>query len=148
MTKAGFRKSNRFPGSAIVILLLNTSTSTVIHGLERSAYQIGLRITKRLASAFIGAIGIADKSVSAAVSWSSVRFMRNDAVYLLVRPSRKVVDKITGFFGFDRGFGAADYGDSFDRLCQGVAMQSLIYWTSVKAANAKCRGRDTFGRSS
>jgi hypothetical protein len=147
MTNLGVRKSNRFPGLAIALRLLNASRSTVIQSPDRGVYEIGLRITKRLASGCIGAIGIADNSVSAVGRWPSVRFMRDDAVHLLVRPSAKVLDKIARFIGFDRGFGAADHGDSLVRLCQGVAAQPQINWTGVGTANAKCGGRDTVGRS-
>lgn len=146
MTNLGVRKSDRFPGSAIAFRLLNTSRSTVIQGLDRGAYEIGLRITKRLASACIGALRFADKSVSAVGGWPSVRFMRDEAIHLLVRPSAKIVDKITRFIGFDRGFGAADHGDSLVRLCQGVAAQPQSNWTGVETANAKYGGRHTVGR--
>jgi len=147
MTNVGFRKSNRFPGSAIALLLLNISRSTVIQGLDQGAYEIGLRITKRLASRCIGTIGIADNSVSAVGCSPSVRFMRDDVVPLRVRPSAKVLDRIARFIGFDRGFGAANHGDSLVRLCQGVAAQPQINWTGVETANAKCGGRHTVGQS-
>ena len=55
--KVGHREPNRYPGSAIALLLLNISKNTVIQGLDRGAYEIGLRITKRLASACIGELG-------------------------------------------------------------------------------------------
>ena len=147
MTNVGFRKSNRCPGSAIALLLLYISKSTVILGLDRGAYEIGLRITKRLASACSGAIGIADRSVSAVGCWPSVRIMRDDAVHLLVRPSAKTLDKIARLIGFDRGFGAAEHGDSLVRLCQGAAAQLQIDWTDFEAANVKCGGHDNGGRS-
>lgn len=65
MTKAGFWRADRFPGSAIALLLLRTSRSTVIQSLDRGANESGLRITKRLASGCIGAIQIADHGIAA-----------------------------------------------------------------------------------
>lgn len=145
--KVGHREPNRYPGSAIALLLLNISKNTVIQGLDRGAYEIGLRITKRLASACIGAIGIADRSVSAVGCWPSVRIVRDDAVHLLVRPSAKTLDKIARLTGFDRGFGAAEHDDSLVRLCQGATGQPQINCTGLDAANVNCGGRDISGRS-
>lgn len=145
--KVGFRKSNRYPGSAIALLLLDISKSTVIESLDRGAYEIGLRIIRRLAPACIGAIGIADRSVSPVGCWQSVRIMRDDAVHLIVRPSAKTLDKIARLIGIDLGFGAAEHGDSLVRLCQGAAAQLQINWTGFEAANVKCGGHDSGGRS-
>jgi hypothetical protein len=57
------------------------------------------------------------------------------------------LDKITPLIGFDRGFGAADHGDSLVRLCQGVAAQPQSNGTGVETANAKCGGRGAVGRT-
>ena len=146
MTKAGSWKSNRFPGSAIASMLLNSSRSTVIQGLDRGAYEIGLRITKCLACGCIGATGIEDKRVSAVGCWPSVRSRRADAAHLLVRPRAKILGRVARSIGFDHDFGAVDHADSLVRMCQGVAARPQFNWTGADTA-AKCVERDTVGRS-
>ena len=51
MTTEGFWKAGRFPGSVIVLPLLESSTSTVIQSLHRGAYEIGLRFSFGAANA-------------------------------------------------------------------------------------------------
>jgi hypothetical protein len=147
MMKVGLRESNRYPGSTIALLLLNIPKNTVIQGLGRGAYEIGLRITKRLASAYIGAIGIADRSVCAVGCWPSVRVVRDDAVHLLVRPSAKTLDKFARLIGFENGFGATEHDDSLIRLCQVACGQPQINWVGLDVASVNCGRRDICGRS-
>ena len=146
MTKYGFWRADRFPGSAIAVLLLKTSKSTVIQSLDRGAYEIGLRISKRFPSACIHAIQIAGQGI-AAFWWLSVKFMCEDTIHLLVWRSANVLDKNAPVFGRQRDVGAADHGDSLVDLCQGVASRAQVDRTGADMANGWHGGRETVGRS-
>lgn len=147
MTTEGFWKADRFPGSAIALLLPKTSRNTGIQSLDRGAYEIGLRITKTLASACIAAIQFADQYIARFGWWPSVKFMYEDTTHLLVRCSANVLDTNARLLGLQRDLGATKHGDMLAVVCQGVAYQARVTWTGFDTPNERRGGRGFVGRS-
>lgn len=147
MTKEGFWKADRFPGSAIALLLPKTSRSTVIQSLDRGAYEIGLRITKRLASGCIGAIQLTHQDIARFGWWPSVKLMCEDTIHLLFRCSANVLDTNARLLGLQRDLGATKHGDSLVGMCQIVASRARVIWTGFNTANEQSGARETVGRS-
>src|SRR5713226_2292362 len=69
MSKAGFWKKDWFLGLGVALVLLFAGGSQLIQGLERAAYDWGVRASTRAPSDKVAVIAIDDQSLSNIGRW-------------------------------------------------------------------------------
>jgi eukaryotic-like serine/threonine-protein kinase len=98
MTKAAFWKADWFLGLVVAFLLLFASNSTLIQGLERGAYDVGVRASDRAPSDRVAVIAIDDQSIANIGRWPWSRDLHAQMIDLLARSGAKAVGYASFFF--------------------------------------------------
>jgi eukaryotic-like serine/threonine-protein kinase len=98
MTKTAFWKADWFLGLVVAVLLLFASNSTLIQGLERGAYDVGVRASDRVPSDRVAIIAIDDQSIANIGRWPWSRDLHAQMIELLSRSGAKAVGYASFFF--------------------------------------------------
>src|SRR5262245_27339763 len=91
MTKAGFWKKDWFLGLAVSLVLLLAGGSQLIQGLERSAYDWGVRASSRMPSDKVAIIAIDKQSIDNIGRWPWSREIHAKMVERLASAKAKVI---------------------------------------------------------
>lgn len=89
--KTRFWNSNWFTGLVITLIFLLFSESTTLQGLERSAYDWGVRSTERLPSDKVAVIAIDDESIANLGRWPWPRDIHAEMISMLSAGGAKVI---------------------------------------------------------
>lgn len=98
MTKTGFWRADWFLGLVVALLLLMTISSAFVQGLERSAYDFGVRSADRAPSNRIAVIAIDDQSIANIGRWPWPRDLHGEMINLLAKSGAKAVGYMSFFF--------------------------------------------------
>ncbi|HXC39194.1 MAG TPA: serine/threonine-protein kinase [Burkholderiales bacterium] len=91
MSKAGFWKRDWFLGVVVAVLVFLASASALIQGLERSAYDWGVRASSRTPSDKVAVIAIDDESIRNIGRWPWSRDVHAKMADILAQGKAKVV---------------------------------------------------------
>ena len=97
MTKAGFWKKDWFLGLVVSILLFGAGSTALIQGVERTAYDWGVRASNRTASDKVVVIAIDDESLRKIGRWPWSREVHAKMADLLANAKAKVVGNLVYF---------------------------------------------------
>ncbi len=91
MTTAGFWKKDWFLGLALALVMLFATNTAVIQGLERTAYDWGVRASSRAPSDRIAVIAIDKQSIDNIGRWPWPRDVHAKMVDILAKAKAKVI---------------------------------------------------------
>src|SRR5262245_15815134 len=91
MTKAGFWKKDWFLGLAVSLVLLFAGGSQLIQGLERTAYDWGVRASSRMPSDKVAIIAIDKQSIDNIGRWPWSREIHAKMIERLAAAKAKVI---------------------------------------------------------
>lgn len=97
MTKADFWKKDWFLGLAVTVVLLFAGGSQLIQGLERAAYDWGVRASSRAASDKVVVIAIDDASIRNIGRWPWSREVHAKMTEALANAKAKVIGNLVFF---------------------------------------------------
>lgn len=97
MAKVVFWRSDWFVGGVLTLLMLLLGSSGPMQGLERAAYDLGLRATSRTPSAQLAVIAIDDQSIASLGDWPWSRELHARMTDLLAGAQVKVIGNTIGF---------------------------------------------------
>lgn len=96
--KVSIWKADWFIGLLVVLFFLFSASSDLMQGMERKAYDLGLRATFRVPSDKIAVIAIDDRSIANLGRWPWPRATQADMLDLLAASHAKVVGNAVLFF--------------------------------------------------
>ncbi|MFL6582543.1 MAG: CHASE2 domain-containing serine/threonine-protein kinase [Burkholderiales bacterium] len=98
MRKAALWKADWFLGSVLALMLFMASGSDIVQGLERVAYDLGVRASNHAPSARIAVIAIDDQSIANIGRWPWSREIHAQLIAMLRQAGAKVVGYASFFF--------------------------------------------------
>lgn len=98
MRKAALWKADWFLGSVLALMLFMASGSDIVQGLERVAYDLGVRASDHAPSARIAVIAIDDQSIANIGRWPWSREIHAQLIAMLRQAGAKVVGYASFFF--------------------------------------------------
>src|SRR5262247_2231602 len=97
MTKAGFWKKDWFLGLVVSLVLLFSGGSQLIEGLERAAYDWGVRASSRTPSDKVAVIAIDKQSIDNIGRWPWPRDLHARMIDLLAQAKARAVGYLVFF---------------------------------------------------
>jgi len=91
VVKRAFWKTDWFAGVAITVVFLLASGSTYLQGLERFAYDVGVRASDRAPSEQVAVIAIDDESIANIGRWPWSRDIHAELIRMLEAGGAKVI---------------------------------------------------------
>ena len=133
MKKTALWKADWFLGSVVALVLFLASTSDLVQGLERVAYDLGVRASNHAPSARIAVIAIDDQSVANIGRWPWSREVHAQMITMLKQAGAKGIGYASFFFEPQIDPGLA-YIERLAQLYQGLPppqQQSLLLFSDV-----------------
>src|SRR6185295_17787367 len=133
MKKTALWKADWFLGSVVALVLFLASTSDLVQGLERLAYDLGVRASNHAPSARIAVIAIDDQSVANIGRWPWSREVHAQMITMLKQAGAKVIGYASFFFEPQIDPGLA-YIERLTQLYQALPppqQQSLLLFSDV-----------------
>src|SRR3954447_26677246 len=98
MKKAALWKADWFLGSVLALMLFMASGSDIVQGLERVAYDLGVRASSHTPSTRIAVIAIDDQSIANIGRWPWSREVHAQLIAMLKQAGAKVVGYASFYF--------------------------------------------------
>ena len=135
MKKTAFWKADWFLGIVVALGLLVASSSDLIQGLERQAYDLGVRATNLAPSQRVAVIAIDDQSIENIGRWPWSREIHAQMIAKLKKAGAKVVGYAV-FFSEPQVDPGLAYVHKLAELYQGLPpaqQESMVEFASVLA---------------